>query len=67
MSRESVEKLMDRWASDTTFRAEVRKDPEGAVKKIGADLTPEEWAALRQVDWALSDDELKARANRFFS
>ncbi len=54
---------MDRWAGDEAFRVEVRKDPEGAVKKLGLDLSAEEWVALRQVDWTLSDNELKARAN----
>lgn len=64
MSRESVEELIDKWMSDKEFRADIRKDAEGAVRRLGMDLTEEEWAALRNVDWSLSDEELKSRISR---
>ncbi|MBI5630154.1 MAG: hypothetical protein HY921_04630 [Elusimicrobia bacterium] len=63
MSRESVEKLVDRWMNDEKFRAELRSDPQGTVKKAGASLSPEELQALSRIDWSLPDEQLKTRAN----
>ena len=64
MSRAAVEELIDRWMNDPGFRSELRSDPEGAVRRAGADLSQDEWAALRAVDWNLPDEELQARANK---
>ena len=64
MSRESIEELVERWMEDTTFRSAVRKDPVGTIRATGLDLTPEEWAAVRNLDWTLSDEELSARASK---
>ena len=64
MSREAVNELMDRWENDPAFRAQIRQDPEGTIRATGAQLDPDEWAALRSVDWSLSDEELQARANK---
>ena len=62
MSRESIEALVERWMEDPSFRAAVRKDPEGTVRGTGLELSTEEWAAVRNFDWSLSDEELTARA-----
>lgn len=67
MSRETVGKLVDQWINDPAFRAQMRADPEGAVQRSGALLDPDELAALRSVDWSLSDTQLQARANAFFT
>lgn len=67
MSREAVEQLMDRWENDPGFRAQLRLDAEGAVRATGVELDPEEWAALKTVDWSLSDEELRARASKYGS
>lgn len=61
MSRESVETLVEKWMEDASFRAALRKDPEGAIRGTGLELTAEEWAAVRNIDWSLSDEELTAR------
>lgn len=63
MSREAVGKLIDRWMNDPAFRQEMRLDPEKTVSRSGCELDPDEWAALRHVDWSLSDDQLRARIN----
>ena len=63
MSREAVGKLIDQWINDTEFRRQMRADPTGAVQRTGARLEPDEWAALSNVDWSLSDEELRGRAN----
>lgn len=63
MSREAVGKLVDRWMNDPAFRQEMRRDPGEAVRRSGCQLDADEWAALRRVDWSLSDDELRARTN----
>jgi len=50
--------------NDPGFRQELRADPEAAVRRTGAELDAEEWAALRSIDWSTSDEELTARANK---
>jgi hypothetical protein len=64
MSREVIEELIDRWMDDSDFRAAVRRDPEGAVRATGLELDVDEWAAVHQIDWSLSDEELSSRANK---
>jgi hypothetical protein len=63
MSREAVETLIDRWMNEPGFRTEMRRDAEGTVKRAGVALDQDEWAALRDIDWNLSDEELRTRAN----
>lgn len=65
MSRQAVEELIDRWLNDPAFREAVRRDPEGTVRATGADLTDEECAALRPVDWSLPDEELRTRVDKW--
>ena len=67
MSREAVNELFDRWVNDAAFRQEVRTDAEGAVRRAGAQLDEDEWAALRTVDWNLPDTELEARVSKYGS
>lgn len=64
MSRASVEALIERWTQDLDFRAELRADPEGTVRRLGLPLSEEEWEALRTIDWSLSDQELELRVNK---
>ena len=64
MSRETIEELIDRWMDDPAFRAAVRQDPDGAVQATGLELNADEWAAVRGIDWSLSDEELSTRASK---
>lgn len=64
MSREAVGKLVDRWMNEPSFREELRKDPEGAVRRSGVELDAEEWAALRNMDWTLPDEALQSRVSK---
>ena len=64
MSHESIGKLVDQWMADATFREALRKDPEGTVRKTGATLNQEEWQALKNMDWNIPDEELKARVSK---
>ena len=66
MSRK-IEIPMDRWENDTSFRSQMRRDPEGAVRGAGVNLTEDEMAALRSMDWSQSDEELAARAAKAFA
>lgn len=50
MSRDAVESLGDRWIGEPSFRAELRADPEGAVRRTGLELEEEEWPALQSID-----------------
>jgi len=64
MSREAIEELIDRWMDDAAFRTAVRQDPEGTVQATGLELNADEWAAIRAIDWSLSDEELMTRASK---
>ena len=64
MSQSAIETLMDRWENDPGFRAELRRDPEGAVRAAGVSLSGDEQAALRAIDWSQSDEVLSARASK---
>ncbi len=66
MSYEQVGKLIDRWVNDSNFRNELRNDPEAAVKKAGAQLSSEELAALKKINWSQSDEQLKSIASKLF-
>jgi predicted ribosomally synthesized peptide with nif11-like leader len=63
MSRQSVETLVERWMEDSAFRAAVRQDPAAAIRATGLELTADEWAAVQNIDWSLSDEELSTRRN----
>ena len=67
MSRAAVETLIDRWMNEPDFRAALRQDAEAAVRTSGADLSAEEWDALRRIDWSLPDEELQSRINAYGS
>jgi hypothetical protein len=56
------DRLVGRWLADPVFRAEVRADLAGALRRAGFNLTGEEVAALRRIPWHLSDAELMTRA-----
>ena len=64
MNRDAIETLMDRWMNDVSFRAELRANPEAAVKASGVTLTVDELAALKNFDFSASDDELHARVSK---
>ena len=64
MSREALEQLIDRWTNEPSFREEIRRDLEGTIERAGLDLDDDEWAALRNTDWSLPDEELQARMTK---
>jgi hypothetical protein len=61
MSIPELERLLDRWAEDPSFRDAVRGDPEGEITRAGFQLDDAEWAAIRQTDWSLPDEDLRSR------
>jgi hypothetical protein len=56
-----LERLLDRWAADPLFRDAVRQDPDAAIGRAGFQLDDTEWAAIRDTDWTLPDEALRAR------
>jgi hypothetical protein len=64
MSRAAIGTLIDRWLNEPEFRAAMRVDPQAAVRDSGAELNAEEWAALREIDWNLPDEELNSRLSK---
>ncbi len=67
MTSSNIEVLLEKWEKDTAFRAQLRSDPEAAVRAAGLSLTEDERAALRSVDWSQSDEQLAARASKMGS
>jgi hypothetical protein len=64
MRNDVVQKLVDRWEKDAAFRELMRKDPNGAVTTTGLELTEDEWAAIRKINWKQSDAELQQRISK---
>lgn len=64
MSAEAVAELVDRWTNEPAFRQQMRQDPEGTVHMSGLQLDQDEWKALKNVDWNLSDEDLEARVSK---
>jgi hypothetical protein len=64
MSADAMRRLMDRVTSDPSFRQQLRVDPDGTIRHSGLDLTEEEHAAVRGMDWALPDDQLQERLSK---
>jgi hypothetical protein len=63
MEQAAVSELMDKWMNDDSFRASLRKDPEGTIAATGHAMDEEQLKAFRAIDWSLSDEELTARAS----
>ena len=64
MSEQGMQAVLDRWTEDESFRTQLRADPEGATRTIGAELDEEQLEFLRSVDWTLSDQELEELLNK---
>ena len=63
MSQASLEKVIERYQSDTAFRAELSADLDGTITKAGVDLSAEEVASLRNII-ASAGGELPARLSK---
>jgi len=63
MSYEAIGQLIDRWMNDASFRAALRVDAEAAVRQVGIELDPDAQAALKSIDWSLSDADLMSRVS----
>lgn len=66
MSYQAMGQLVDQWILNAEFRKNLRNDPEGTIKKSGVNLSADEWAAVKKIDWKQSDEELKSRVNKAF-
>ncbi len=64
MGYETVGKLIDKWINDPGFRFAFRKDPEAVIKKMKIQLSDDELATLKKVDWNCSDEDLKTRISK---
>jgi hypothetical protein len=64
MSQEAVTTLIDRWTNEPGFKDEFRADPHGTIVAHGIVLTPEEEAAVKNMDWHGTDEELSKRVSK---
>jgi len=67
MSDEIVKAIVDKYVSDETFRAEIRADPEGAIRSAGFNLDDEERALLKAIDFSQTDEQLSKRLSASWS
>ncbi|MEP7378938.1 MAG: Os1348 family NHLP clan protein [Chloroflexota bacterium] len=61
---DALEALLERWTNDTTFRDEYDADPEQAIRSAGLELSDEDWRAIREAKFELTDGLLPARVNK---
>ncbi|MEQ8813890.1 MAG: Os1348 family NHLP clan protein [Thalassobaculum sp.] len=61
MSEEIVKEILDKYVSDETFPADVRTDPEAAIRNAGFELDDEERALLKSIDFSQTDEQLAER------
>ena len=52
---QNIETVMNRWENDTSFRSQMRRDPEGAIRDAGLNLNEDEMATLRTIDSSVPD------------
>jgi hypothetical protein len=64
MSQQGLGAVMDRFTNDSTFRAEMKQDPEGAISRGGFELSEQEKEAVRNLDWSQPDEHLKQRISK---
>ncbi len=66
MAMQGLEQIMERYTQDPAFKQQLQADPEAAAKAAGITLTDEDRAALRGLDFSLSDQELQQRVSKGF-
>jgi hypothetical protein len=64
MTSTALDQIMERYANDPTFKAQLQANPEAAAKSAGITLTDEDRQALRGLDFSLSDQELQQRVSK---
>jgi hypothetical protein len=64
MTSQALEHIMERYTTDPAFKAQLQADPEAATKAAGIALDDEDRAALRGLDFSLSDQELQQRVSK---
>ena len=64
MAQDGVDRLVDKWLNDTSFRDQMQRDPEGTAKRCGITLSAEEWTTVRNVVMTTGDEALRARISK---
>jgi len=59
-----LERLLDRWMNDASFRDAFQDNPEEAVRNGNFDLAADELQTLQAANWNLSDGALAGRVNK---
>jgi len=64
MSTTALEQIMERYTQDPAFKAQLQADPEAAAQAAGLTLTDDDRAALRGLDFSLTDEQLQRRVSK---
>jgi len=60
-----LDQIMERYTTDPAFKAQLKADPEAAAKAAGIALNDEDRAALRGLDFTLTDEQLQRRVSKW--
>lgn len=63
MNETVVRQIVDRYVSDERFRADVRANPEAAIRDAGFELDEEERDLLKSIDFSQTDEQLAERVS----
>ena len=64
MARTGVDQLVQKYLNEPGFKAKMQQDPEGAVRSAGISLNADEWATVRNIVLATSDEALRTRISK---
>jgi hypothetical protein len=64
MSSEQVDRFVDRWLNDASFKARMLADPDGAVSDAGFTFSESDWASVNNVVAGLGGEALQARTSK---
>jgi hypothetical protein len=66
MSLAAMERIIDRWHTDATFREKLRTNADVALQSSGEELDGSDLEALRSIEWNLPDQQLEERISKLF-
>ena len=64
LSKEGVDRFMERWINDPRFPGQLKADPHAAFSSVGLEAGPELVAAMRAMDGAMPFEELRERVSK---
>ena len=64
MSSEHIDRFVDRWLNDASFKARMLADPDGTAAADGFNFSESDWASVNNVVTGLGGESLDARVSK---